>query len=62
MEQHELTKELWEKIRPFLPEQNRGRGRRWLDLRTYVNGVEGIPGTGIPWQDLPERYGTIIVT
>ena len=57
MERHGLTNEQWEKIRPFLPEQNRGRGRRWLDLRTSVNGILWILGTGAPWRDLPERYG-----
>src|SRR5689334_25248802 len=34
-----------------------GRGGRWADHRTALNGVLWILRTGAPWKDLPGRYG-----
>jgi transposase len=52
---HELTDEQWELIRDHFPAQ--GRGGKWADHRTAVNGVMWRLRTGAPWRDLPERYG-----
>lgn len=54
---HELTNAQWDLIAPLLPETG-GPGGRWADHRTVVNGVFYRTRTGIPWRDLPERYGT----
>lgn len=35
-----------------------GRGRPWTDQRTDLNGILWILRTGVPWADLPERYGS----
>nr|WP_109278685.1 IS5 family transposase [Streptomyces orinoci] len=56
MRRHELTNAQWERIAPLLPEVG-GPGGRWADHRTVVNGVLYRTRTGIPWRDLPERYG-----
>ncbi|WRZ61722.1 IS5 family transposase [Streptomyces sp. NBC_01294] len=57
MRRHELTNAQWERIAPLLPETG-GPGGRWADHRTVVNGVLYRTRTGIPWRDLPERYGS----
>jgi transposase len=33
------------------------RGGRWRDHRQVLNGIVFRVRTGIPWRDLPERYG-----
>ena len=53
---HELTDAQWEKIAPWLP-ANGKPGGRWADHRTVINGILFRARTGVPWRDLPERYG-----
>ena len=53
---HELTDAQWEKIAPLLP-ANGGPGGQWADHRAVVNGILFRARTGVPWRDLPERYG-----
>ena len=52
---YELTDEAWERIDPLPPRQ--GRGGRWNDHRTTLNGVFWILNSGAPWRDTPSRYG-----
>src|SRR5215213_3796875 len=33
------------------------RGGRWRDHRQVLNGILFRTRAGIPWRDLPERYG-----
>ncbi|CAM5313810.1 hypothetical protein SAVIM338S_07209 [Streptomyces avidinii] len=54
---HELTNAQWDYIAPLLPETG-SPGGRWAEHRTVVNGVLYRTRTGIPWRDLPERYGS----
>jgi transposase len=55
---HELTDAQWERLRPLLPPQKPpGRGRPAKDHRTVVNAILWRLATGVPWRDLPERYG-----
>lgn len=59
MERHELSDAQWERLRPLLPPQVRsGRGRPAKDHRTIVNAILWRLATGVPWRDLPERYGS----
>lgn len=53
---HELTDAQWRVIEPLLPANGRPGGQ-WSDHRTVVNGVLLRARTGVPWPDLPERYG-----
>lgn len=53
---HELTDAQWLKIEPFLP-GNGKPGGQWADHRRVINGVLFRARTGVPWSDLPERYG-----
>ena len=52
---HELTDAEWALVKDLFPAQ--GRGGRWADHRTTLNGVFWRLRTGAPWRDLPERYG-----
>jgi transposase len=53
---YELTDEGWERIRGLLPTQ--GRGGRWADHRTVLNGMFWVLNSGAQWRDMPERYGS----
>ncbi len=52
---YELTDEAWERLEPLLPKQ--GRGGKWTDHRTILNGMFWVLNSGAPWRDMPERYG-----
>lgn len=52
--QHELTDDQWGLIAVLFPV--RGRGGRWPDHRTTIDGMMWRLRTGTPWRDLPERY------
>lgn len=52
---YELRDEAWERIEPLLPKQ--GRGGRWNDHRTTLNGMFWILNSGAQWRDMPARYG-----
>ena len=55
MARFDLGDEEWAAIRRHLPQQGRGPQRR--DDRTVLNGIFHILRTGVPWRDLPGRYG-----
>jgi transposase len=42
-------------VKPLLPPVRQGGARR--DDRQVLNGIFYVLRTGIPWDDLPERYG-----
>ena len=54
---HELTNAQWEQIRDLLPGKAGGPGRTASDNRLFVDAVIYVLKTGIPWEDLPARYG-----
>ena len=54
---HELTDTQWERIQDLLPGKKGDPGRTAADNRLFVNAVLFVLKTGIPWEDLPERYG-----
>ena len=53
---HELSDAQWQKIEPLLSANGRPGGQ-WADHRRVINGVLFRARTGVPWPDLPERYG-----
>ncbi|MFF9274588.1 IS5 family transposase [Streptomyces griseosporeus] len=53
----DLTNAEWMRLEPHLPPVGR-RGGRWRDHRRVVNGILFRVRTGIPWRDLPERFGS----
>ena len=54
---HELTEAQWEAIRDRLPGKATDPGRTAADNRLFVNAVLFVAKTGVPWADLPERFG-----
>ena len=54
---HELTDTQWKAIQEYLPGKASDPGRTAVDNRLFVNAVLFVLKTGIPWEDLPERYG-----
>ena len=53
---HELTDQAWAEIAPLLPATGRPGGQ-WANHRQVLNGILWKLATGVPWRDLPERYG-----
>ena len=53
---HELTDAAWAVLAPLLPPDPK-RGERWRDHRTVINGILWKLTTGVPWRDVPGRYG-----
>lgn len=56
MHRHALTDEQWERIQALLPWRAQGR-KSTLGDRAFVDAVIYRAKTGIPWRDLPERFG-----
>lgn len=52
-----LTDDQWARVEPLLPSNAGRRGRPFRDNRLIVEGIIYRYRTGIPWRDLPERYG-----
>jgi transposase len=54
----ELTDEQWQRIRPLLPPQKPKTGRPALDHRDMVNAILYVQREGVPWRQLPPRFGS----
>jgi putative transposase len=54
---HELTDRHWKKIQHLLPGKAGDPGRTAADNRLFVNAVLYVLKTGLPWEDLPTRFG-----
>ncbi|MGX5210246.1 IS5 family transposase [Streptomyces violaceus] len=52
----DLTNEEWARLRPHLPKSGQ-RGGRWVGHRRIINGILYRNRTGVPWRDLPARFG-----
>jgi transposase len=53
MRRHEISDADWDRVEGLLP----ARGPTGVDNRLFVNAVLYVARTGIPWRDLPARYG-----
>ena len=63
----ELTDELWEAVKAFVPEHRReesrtyrrkpGGGRKPIGPRRVLEGIFSVLRTGIQWKALPKEYG-----
>ena len=63
----ELTDEMWEAARQFIPQSKReegrtykrnpGGGRKPLPARQVLEGISFVLRTGIQWKALPKEYG-----
>jgi len=52
-----LSDAQWERIAPLLPGKRGDPGRSGADNRLFVEAVLYRYRAGIPWRDLPERFG-----
>ena len=50
----DLSDEEWALLEPLLPKRRKSAR---VDDRKIVNAIFYVLRTGIPWRDLPERYG-----
>src|SRR5262245_42044719 len=53
----EVTDQEWDRLAPLLAAVTPRRGGRWRDHRQVLNGILFRVRTGVPWRDLPDRYG-----
>jgi transposase len=56
MHRHALTDEQWRRLRAVLPKQKAGPEATRGD-RLFIEAVLYRAKTGLPWRDLPERFG-----
>lgn len=56
MHRHALTDAQWKRLEPLLPRRPQGR-KATLGDRLFVEAVLFRAKTGLPWRDLPERFG-----
>lgn len=56
MYRHALSDEQWERVQAVLPTRRRGP-TSLLGDRLFIDAVLYRVKTGIPWRDLPERFG-----
>jgi transposase len=57
MHRYGLRDDQWERIRDFLPGREGHVGGTAVDNRLFVEAVIYRYRAGIPWRDLPERFG-----
>ena len=57
MHRYALRDDQWAKIKDFLPGREGHVGGTAADNRLFVDAVIYRYRTGIPWRDLPERFG-----
>lgn len=54
---HDISDEVWLKLKPHLPGTKGNPGRRGDDTRLFLNAVLWKLRTGCPWRDIPPDYG-----
>ena len=57
LERHALTDTQWNRIKDLLPGKASDPGRSGENNRLFVNAVLFVAKAGLPWRDLPERFG-----
>ena len=57
MRRHEISDDQWSRIEHLLPGRPGTHGGVAKDNRGFLNAVWYVAKTGIPWRDLPDRFG-----
>ncbi len=57
LHRHALTDEQWERIEKLLPGKPGDPGQSGRDNRLFVDAILYVAKTGVPWRDLPDRFG-----
>lgn len=56
-QRHALTDDQWDRIKDLVPGKAGDRGRSGKNNRLFIDAVLYVLKTGVPWRDLPERFG-----
>ena len=56
MHRHALSDAAWARLEPVLPKRQRGP-ESWRGDRLFIDAVVYRAKTGLPWRDLPKRFG-----
>jgi transposase len=54
---HAISDADWDRIKHLLPGQPGQHGGVAQDNRLFIDAILYVARTGIPWEDLPERFG-----
>ncbi|MEY3456916.1 MAG: hypothetical protein RL215_73 [Planctomycetota bacterium] len=54
---HSLTDEQWDRIKNLVPGKDGDPGRSGRNNRLFIDAILYVVKTGVPWRDLPERFG-----
>lgn len=57
MRRHEIPQDQWDRIENPLPGRRGGHGGVAQDNRLFINAIWYMAKTGVPWRDLPDRFG-----
>lgn len=57
LRRHEISDEQWDAIKDLLPGKEGDPGVTAVDNRLFINAIRYVAKTGIPWRDLPTRFG-----
>jgi len=57
LHRHAISDADWDRIKHLLPGQRGQHGGVAKDNRLFIDAVLYVARTGIPWEDLPERFG-----
>ena len=57
MRRHEINDVQWARVAPLLSGKSTDCGVTGKDNRLFFNAVVWLMRTGVPWADLPERFG-----
>jgi len=57
MHRHDISDEVWLRLKPHLLGSRGNPGRRGHDNRLFLNAVLWKLRTGCPWRDIPPQYG-----
>ena len=55
---HDITDKVWTLLEPHLPGRQGSWGGIAQDNRLFINAIMFVAKCGIPWRDLPERFGS----
>jgi len=57
MGRHEISDENWARIEHLIPGRRGGHGGVAKNNRRFINAIYFMAKTGLPWRDLPDRFG-----
>jgi transposase len=56
-QRHAISDDNWDRIKDLLPGRPGQTGWIAADNRLFIDAILWLSKTGVPWRDLPERFG-----